>query len=145
MIRKINSILLVGLLVFSAPIHAQKGNDKIEVFHIEEGKVINEAALSSDIQDEAEKYLANISDVYKKINPFPKKGFIVKIPLQPSILVKNQWIYTLADELTIIFPVEEEPFIMIYDDEHQVYFFTIEHQFNHYYLKKKLGLVNEKR
>lgn len=119
-----SSLLLIGLLVYSSPIHAQ--NQKVEVYHIEEKKVIKKIQPNESIHSEAEKYLSSISGIYKKINPLPPKGFIVRIPLEPAIKVQNQWIHSQVDEMNIIYPDSEDPYIMIYDDENNFYFFTID-------------------
>ncbi|WP_066295750.1 hypothetical protein [Bacillus sp. FJAT-29937] len=123
--RIVFSLLFIGLLVYTSPIHAREQSEKIEVYHIDEAKVIEEITPTEGVRLEAEKYLSNISGVYKKINPIPKKGFIVRIPLHPPLKVQNQWIHTLADEVNIFYPAGEDPYIMMYDDENNVYFFTL--------------------
>ncbi len=124
--RIVFSLLFIGLLVYTSPIHARDQSEKIEVYHIDEAKVIKEVTPTEAVHLEAEKYLSNISGVYKKINPIPRKGFIVRIPLHPPLKVQNQWIHTLADEVNIFYPMEEDPYIMMFDDENNVYFFTID-------------------
>ncbi|WNS76324.1 hypothetical protein RRV45_04765 [Bacillus sp. DTU_2020_1000418_1_SI_GHA_SEK_038] len=124
--RIIPIVLIIGLLVYSLPIHAEGKSERIEVYHIDKAKVVKEIPITAAINKEAENYLSNIEGIYKKINPIPRKGFIVRIPLRPPIKVQNQWIHTLADEMNIFYPVEEDPYIMIFDDENNVYFFTID-------------------
>ena len=124
--RVINSILIIGLLVDSSPIHAQEKSERIEVYHIDKAKVIKELPSTAAIHKEAEKYLSNIAGIYKKINPIPRKGYIVRIPLRPPLKVQNEWIHTLADEMNIFYPIEEDPYIMMFDDENNLYFFTME-------------------
>ncbi|MBS4192119.1 hypothetical protein KHA94_18295 [Bacillus sp. FJAT-49705] len=140
MIRKIIALLFIGLLVFSVHIHAQNQSHMIEIFHLEKGKVIKEIPITATIQFEAEKFLTNIAGIYKNINPLPKKGLIVRIPLDPPLQVQNQWIHTLVDEMNIIFPIGENPYIMIYDDENNTYFFTINSHLNSKNLSKDLGI-----
>lgn len=105
-------------------IHAEIMN-QIEVFDIEKESVIKTVPSNPMIQAEAENILKHIHDIYKKINPIPKKGLMMKIPIKPMIHVKNQWMDSLVDEMIIFYPEDEEPYIMTYDDENHFFFFTI--------------------
>ncbi|MCL6624228.1 MAG: hypothetical protein K6T17_06380, partial [Fimbriimonadales bacterium] len=67
-----------------------------------------------------------ITGVYVKFNPIPKEGYMIKVPLEPSIMVENQWFNDLVSEVIIIFTSEEEPYIMIFDDENRAHFLTSE-------------------
>ncbi|MEH7344635.1 hypothetical protein V7122_12315 [Bacillus sp. JJ1532] len=145
MYRIVFSMLFIGLLVYTSPIHAREQGEKIEVYHIDEAKVIKEIPSTATIHLEAEKYLSNISGVYKKINPIPNKGFIVRIPLRPPLEVQNQWIHTLVDEMSIFYPIGEDPYIMIFDDENNVYFFTIDGNILDFSkMTKELGITPKK-
>lgn len=123
MIHKIGLILFV-FFAGTSHILAQT-NNQIEIFDIENGTVIKTIPINSSLQAEVEHMLKNINEVYKKINPIPKKGMMAKIPLNPMIPVENQWMHSLIDEVIIFFPEEEEPYVMTYDDENNFYFFTL--------------------
>lgn len=124
LIRKIFIALLI-LGSFQIPRTFAATTNQIEVFDIEKGSVIKTVPPNPIFQTEASKILNSIKDVYKKINPIPKKGLMVKIPLSPMIPVQNQWIHSLVDEIIIFFPEGEKPYIMTFDDENNYYFFTI--------------------
>lgn len=78
------------------------------------------------IQLEAKKIIKEVDDVLKKMNPFPDKGYMVKIPLEPSYQLENKWVNALIDEVIIIIPEDEKPYLLIFDDENNSYFFTFE-------------------
>lgn len=124
MIKRIALIILIAIFINSSHAPAQV-NRAVEIYDIEEEIVIKTIAMDSFFQKDSKIILQGISDIYKKFNPLPPKGLMVKIPLDPAIQVKNQWINTVVDELIIFFPEEEEPFIMVYDDENNTYFFSI--------------------
>jgi len=123
----INKVLISFILLqlISAAVTAQSAQ-KIEIFDISKGKVIAGAPTSKETQQEVEKFLEGISGVYVKYNPIPNKGFMIRVPLEPHKMVKNQWFEDLVDEVTIIFSGQEEPYLMVFSDENRPYFLTFE-------------------
>jgi hypothetical protein len=101
-------------------------NKMIEIYDIEQETVIKTVMVTPFIQKDSDKVLQGISNIYKKFNPIPEKGLLVKVPLDPALHVTNQWVNTLVDELIIFYPEDDEPFILIYDDENSTYFFAID-------------------
>lgn len=123
LIRNISFVMFI--IFFSGTSHIlAEVNSQIEIFEIEKGTVIT--VPSNDLfQLEAVNILKDIKDVYKKLNPIPNKGMMVKIPVNPMIPIQNQWMNSLIDEVIIFFPEDDEPYIMTYDDENNFYFFSI--------------------
>ncbi|WP_102272997.1 hypothetical protein [Cytobacillus massiliigabonensis] len=123
----INKIVLTALIAFliNTSHTPAKINRSIEIYDINQEMVIKTITNSPLIRKESELILQGINDIYKKFNPIPEQGLLVKVPLEPAIHVSNQWINTLVDELIIFYPEDEEPFILVYDDENNTYFFTI--------------------
>lgn len=118
-------ILLFILLSLLTPLatNAQNTND-LEIFDIHKGKVIHRIPTNEEIQHEVEVYLEEISDVLHKFDPIPKSGHMIKVPLEPGITVNNEWVHTLLNEVIIILTEKEEPYLMLFDDENSVHFFT---------------------
>lgn len=124
MIKKI----LLGIFIitlFSKTVAAET-NQYVEVFDIKNDKVIMQVNSDIVLQQEAKKFLEGITGVYVKFNPIPKEGYMIKVPLEPSIMVENQWFNDLVNEVIIIFTSEEDPYIMIFDDENRAHFLTSE-------------------
>ncbi|PAQ14935.1 hypothetical protein CD798_08800 [Bacillaceae bacterium SAOS 7] len=113
--------LTVMLIAFSASAQEPR---LVEVFNIEQGKVSQTIPSSTSIQKEAASYLANITDIYRKVSPIPKEGTMVKIPLSPEVQVKNRWVNTKVNEVIVVIGKEEEPFLIIFDDKNKIHLFT---------------------
>ncbi|MEH7222228.1 hypothetical protein V7112_00330 [Bacillus sp. JJ1566] len=101
-------------------------NQQIQIYDINQDIVIKHLQLNTDIQHEAENFLKDITGVYAKYNPIPKTGSMIRIPLEPNIMVRNRWFDDLVDEVTIIFTDHEKPYFMMFDDENKPYFLTFE-------------------
>ncbi|WP_077618163.1 hypothetical protein [Bacillus sinesaloumensis] len=111
------------LQLFSSNAFAEH-NQQIQIFDINQDKVIKQIENNADIQQEVSKYLKNVDGVYTKYNPIPNSGFMVRIPVEPPTMVRSRWFDDLVDEITIIFPTQEAPYLMLFDDENQTYFLT---------------------
>ncbi len=64
---------------------------------------------------------------------------MIKIPLEPNVTVKNQWFKDLVDEVAIIFPGQVHPYLMVFNNENQPFFFTFQGN-----TSKFMGLLNFK-
>ncbi|WP_313799899.1 hypothetical protein [Cytobacillus sp.] len=125
MIKKIAFAVLIAFFIYTSHTPAQM-NEAIQLYDIDQEKVIKTITMNAMIRKDSEIILQGVNDIYKKFNPLPDKGLLVKIPLDPAIQVKNQWMNALVDELIIFYPEEEEPFILVYDDENNTYFFSVD-------------------
>lgn len=124
MLKKVLGSIIVFQLINT--IVTAQTNRQIEVFDISKGKVIMNVQSNTDSQLQAKKFLEGITGVYVKYNPIPNKGFMIRIPLEPTVIVKNQWFNDLVDEVTIIFPGQENPYLMVFDDENRPHFLIYE-------------------
>ncbi|WP_147534394.1 hypothetical protein [Bacillus marasmi] len=130
MIKKIFGIIII--FQFVSTIASAQTNRQIEVFEISKGKVIAIVQQNPQLQQEVKTFLEGISGVYVKYNPIPKTGYMIRVPLEPPIMVKNQWFNDLVDEVTIIFSGQENPYIMVFDDENRLHFLTFERDTAHF-------------
>ena len=137
MIKKIMFSLVISFLV-STNTTAQP-NQQVEVFDISKSEVVMEVQLNSDIQLEVEMFLQGITDVYRKLDPIPKSGFMVKIPLEPAYLMHNEWLNDLIDKVIVMFPSKEKPYLMVFDNENSPHFFIFEGKTDRF-LRKLLKL-----
>lgn len=118
-------IMVIVFLVFSLcfPSVQAAGESNIEVFDVKKEQVVKTIANSDRIQREVNKCLNTITSMTKRFNPIPEEGQIIKIPVEPSVMVNNQWFSSLVDEVKLILPTNETPLLMIFDDENKPYFF----------------------
>jgi hypothetical protein len=122
MMRKMMIILLSAMFLYNPSIHAQ-GIKNVELFDIQKDSVTQIVPTNAEFQKAAEDYLNGINGIYVKVKPIPNQGYMVKIPLEPSIQINNEWISELFDEVIIIFTKEEPPYLMVFDDENNPRFF----------------------
>ncbi|KAF0820110.1 hypothetical protein [Cytobacillus sp. FSL R5-0377] len=137
MIKKVLICIFVFQLISTTGI--AQTEQQIQIFNINKGKVIKVLQMNPEVQQETEKFLEGITGVYVKYNPIPNKGFMIRIPLEPNRKVRNKWFDGLVDEVTIILSGQENPYLMVFDDENRPYFFTFEGN-----IEEFLGILNFK-
>jgi uncharacterized ubiquitin-like protein YukD len=99
--------------------------EDIEIFDVDKGKVIKVIQVNETTLNEAKSYIQRITGMYQKINALPNKGYIIKIPFEPYLVVKNQYLndYNIdsIDKLFIIFPEGSSPYLLVLDDRERPY------------------------
>lgn len=123
MIRKILFSSIPILFLFNLLIVSAQGITEIELLDIEKNKIIT-MPTNPKIQLETKRIIKEIDNIVKKFNPIPDKDYIVKIPLMLSLRLENKWVNTLIDEVIIIIPENEKPYLLIFDDKKKPHFFT---------------------
>ncbi|WP_080848510.1 hypothetical protein [Cytobacillus gottheilii] len=120
------AVLLCFLIAIAIPMYTSAASPakNVEIFNINKREVTRTITPNEKIQKESEKMIQQITGVYKKLDPLPKTGYMVKIPLEPSVPVDNQWLNGYIDELIIIIPNEQSSHILVFDDENNPHFFT---------------------
>ncbi len=102
--------------------------DTIEIFDINNGSVTKVVPINNSTLTEAKKILKGITSIYLKANILPEKGYIIKMPLEPNIKVKNRWFieYDLnpIDKMFIFLPNEGAPYLMVMDKKERPYLFN---------------------
>lgn len=115
---------MIIFLSFSNSSIAQ--SNKVEIFDVKQEKVIATVEKTSEIQREVEAFLKGITGVYKKLNPVPTTGFMVKVPLEPYLNLENEFIKGKIVEVIVVFSIEENPYLIVFDAENNFYVFTFE-------------------
>lgn len=119
-------ILIFLIIIFTATSVFAKGLENIEIFDINQSKVVKTAESSPAIQKEVKSYLEGITGIYGRINPIPDKGYMIKIPLEPSLRIENQWLNSVVEEVIILVPEGQKPYLLVFDNENKALFFTFE-------------------
>lgn len=100
----------------------------VEVFDIEEGKVIISELSNLEIQNEVCNYLKTIKSLYTKVMPFPEKGYVIRIPFEKPIKVDQKLLnksgIKAVDSVFIIVSDKEAPIMLILDGQEKPYFYT---------------------
>ncbi|MBE7128705.1 hypothetical protein [Bacillus mycoides] len=123
MFKKIGVITLL-LFLLSTNAFANT-NKQIEVFDCKKEMVVQKQSLDPAIQKEAVQYAKSITGPFKNLNVVPKDGHMIKIPLSKPVSITNQWLHTTIDEVLILLPLNEKPYIMLYDDENNPHFYYV--------------------
>lgn len=114
----------------SAFLAAQNVYEDIEIFDIGKGSIVKIVKVNDIAINEAKKCLSGITGIYVKVNAFPEKGYIVKVPFEPKIKIKNQWLnensINSVDKIFIIFPDDGKPYLLVLDGKERPFFFTID-------------------
>lgn len=132
------SAFLFNLLI---PTPSGQSAIEVEIFDIKQGEVVQTVPAYLNVQDEVISYLDNITGVYKKINPIPHDGMMVKIPLEQPYLLKNEWLSNYIEEVIIIFPKNDNPILLLFDEENSPYFFHFNGDM--FFLLEKIELIKE--
>jgi hypothetical protein len=126
---KLMIILFLFFWSFVPAAHAAHAThlSNIEIFDVKNERVIKLVANSKEIQGEIQQCLKAVKGITKRLIPITKDSKIIKIPIQPSIMVNNQWMNTLIDEVKLILPTNAPPLLMLFDDENRPYFFEFDY------------------
>ncbi|WP_028403200.1 hypothetical protein [Ectobacillus panaciterrae] len=120
--KKTIFLLLLFLSLTSGAMAQTSSN--VEIFDVNKGRIMKKIPANEGIQKEASSYLKEITAVYNKLSPLPNEGYMIKIPLEPAFRMQNQWLYSVVDEVIVIYNGHEKPYLMVLDDENSPYFFT---------------------
>lgn len=121
----IKKLILFIIIVFLIPINAKAEEFRyIEIFSIDEGKVVKLIQSNSEIESLVYNYLNAIDGVYSKFDPIPKEGYAIKLPLDPSLKVQSKWINCFVDRVIIMLPTNDNPFLMIFENDNKLVCFT---------------------
>jgi hypothetical protein len=59
----------------------------------------------------------SVECLYPKLNPTPKTGIMIKVPLGPPIKVNQTLIKKPVHEVIFIFPEAERPYMLIFNEQ----------------------------
>lgn len=121
MFKKIVLSFIIYTLLYSSA--SAQANRQVEIFDLTKEQVVKQTPSSTDIQQEAKLLLNSMTTVYNKLNPIPTKGFMVKIPFEPPFKVKHPLFENKVDEVILIFPAAEDPFLLVFTSEQKTRFF----------------------
>ncbi|OLO39134.1 hypothetical protein BTR23_08715 [Alkalihalophilus pseudofirmus] len=122
MMKKFFVSLLIMLSITT--VASAQPSKQIEVFDIEKEQVVKSIPSSKEIQQEAKSFINEVTNIYKKFDPIPKRGYMVKVPLEPIYKVENQWFNDFVNQVIIIFPENEDPYLLLFNEKNSPIFLT---------------------
>ena len=115
-------------IAYISDVQANKDKQNIEVFDITKGKVILTEPTSIDMQNEVINYIKTIKSLYTKVMPFPEKGYVIRVPFDTPIKVKQKLVNDAGikaiDSVFIILSDKEAPIMLILDSQERPFFYT---------------------
>ena len=91
----------------------------VEIFDPKQDKVVKVVQSNLQIQDMITSWITNIEGLYKN-DPATDDGYVVRIPLDPTVKVKCQSLNALVSEVYILIPEKEPPCYLIFEDENNL-------------------------
>lgn len=117
MIRK----LLIALSFFVIFLHSTYVNAEefkyIEIFDPKQDKVVKVVQTNPEIQNMIASWITNLEG-YKN-DPATDDGYVVRIPLDPSVRMYCMSLSALVSEVYILIPENEPPCYLIFEDENK--------------------------
>ena len=117
MIKKIPIVMLLLILIMHSTLINAEVFNHAEIFDPKQNKVVKVIQLNTEIHNIVASYIKDIDGMYGKNNPVTDDGYAIKIPLNPAVRVQGKWLDTLVDEVYIIIPENEPPFLMVFEDK----------------------------
>ncbi|WP_139903583.1 hypothetical protein [Clostridium thermarum] len=116
MIKKVWISLLI-LWAFNGKVATAASFGVIEIFDINNETVEKIIPVDYEVQKLTENYIYGISGLYPKFNPIPDSGFAVKVPLAPAVRAEVTGKKMNIDQVIIMFPENEKPFLLIFEED----------------------------
>ncbi|MGG4492256.1 hypothetical protein [Metabacillus idriensis] len=122
--KKINICLLILFLCF--PIHEASAQTKaVKVIDVETGDVVKDLPSSAYFTNELKLAIQSMKGITVKVNPLPKKGYLILIQPEESLKVKNKWYDGIVSEGMIVYSKEDTPRLILFTDENKPLFFEL--------------------
>ncbi|USK35406.1 hypothetical protein LIT25_08995 [Bacillus sp. F19] len=123
-IIKISICLLI--LFLNLPINEGSAETKsVKVIDVETGDVVKDVPSSAYFTNELKKAIESMKGITVKVNPLPKKGYLILIQPTASLKVKNKWYDGIVSEGMIVYSKEDSPRLILFTDENKPLFFEM--------------------
>jgi hypothetical protein len=116
-------IIIVFISLSSVKVKSEELN-YIEVFSIDEEKVVKTLPKNPEMQALVSNYIKSIDGIYGRFNPIPSHGYAVKVPLFPPVEAKSRFSTEVVDTVFIMLPKDDIPFLMIFENDNNLLCFT---------------------
>lgn len=128
--RKVFFFLLLSWGVMAVTVTAQPL--QIEVFDVTQSKVVKTVPLNEKTKSEALKLVKSTNALYPKLNPTPKTGFMLKVPLEPEENIDTIVLKQTVKQVIFIFPEGEKPYLLIFNEKEQPMFYYFSEDFTEF-------------
>ncbi|MBU3091726.1 hypothetical protein KPL35_06510 [Clostridium sp. CF011] len=130
MIKKTLSVMFLFIMLFNSTVVHAEGLKYAEIFDPKQGKVVKVVQLNPEIHNMVANFIKNVDNIYAKSDPLTDDGYAIKIPLDPPVKVQRECLNALINEVYIIIPESEAPFLMVFENENKLLCFPFKGDIN---------------
>jgi tRNA-binding EMAP/Myf-like protein len=109
-------------------LHINEGSAQtksVKVIDVETGDVVKDVPSSAYFTNELKTAIESMKGITVKVNPLPKKGYLILIQPTASLKVKNKWYDGIVSEGMIVYSKEDSPRLILFTDENKPLFFEM--------------------
>ena len=117
MIKRILVVIFLVIISLHSTVVSAKDFKHVQIFDPKQNKVVKAVQVNEDINNMVVSWVNGIHGVYGKNDPVKDDGYAVKIPLDPSIKVQTKSLIAIVDEVYVIIPKSNPPFLMIFENK----------------------------
>ncbi|GAF11948.1 hypothetical protein JCM19045_1089 [Bacillus sp. JCM 19045] len=127
-----NKTFLIVLTLFFSLVFVQSATaaSAVEVFTIEKEEVVYSTSINKQIESETTKLLNEAKGLVTKIDPIPKTGYLIKVPLTESFSLNNPWIKSSINQAIFVITDEDSPSFMVINEKNQSIFLYFDGDIN---------------
>lgn len=120
MSKKIVLLVTFFFIFFHSTFAYAQEAKNIEIFDPKQDKVVKVVKSNLKIQNMVTEWITNIQGMCSKVDPVTNDGYAVKIPLDPAVKVTGKYLNSTVNEVFVIVPENEPPFLLIFEKENKL-------------------------
>lgn len=130
MTKKILVVMLLFIMMLHSTVVFAEGSKYVEIFDPKQDKVVKVVQSNEEIYNMVASWIKDVDGIYAKNNPLTDDGYAIRVPLYPAVKVDGKYLKTLVDNVYIIIPEHDTPFIMIFENENKLLCFPFKGNIN---------------
>jgi len=117
MLKRLFIVTVLFIMIMCSTVVNAEEFKYVEIFSPKQDKVVKVVQMNNEIYNMVSTWLKNIDGIYGKNNPITDNEYAVRIPINPSIKVQGKWLNTFVNEVYLIIPQNDTPFLMIFENK----------------------------
>jgi len=114
-LKRMFSVIII-LFLSSTMVYAE-GNKDIEIFDINQERVVKIIKPNEEVEGIVLNYLQESDGFVAKCDPIPTEGYAIRVPLRSSVIMHNRWVNGTVSEIIVMVSGKDlEPFLVVFED-----------------------------
>lgn len=130
MSKKILVIIFLFIMLLHSTVASAVGFKYVQIFDPKQDKVVKVVQVNDEIHNMVVSLINNVDGLYAKSKPLTDDGYAIRVPIYPAVRVQGKCLNALVDNVFIIIPQHDEPFFMIFEDDHKLLCFPFKGNVN---------------